>query len=141
MKKNKHKNNILRTFIQNQDPFHAKSRHLFSVLQTNVCFFIPILRHSAKTPAVLTVFYIRQSQYPYSAETVLQNIFHHDTRQHEQVAVGEVDELQDAVHHGVAECHERVHAADLQTVEDLTDEHDDLIAHHSSFHKLMMPDF
>lgn len=34
----------------------SKSRHLFSVLQTNVCFFIPILRHSAKTPAVLTVF-------------------------------------------------------------------------------------
>ena len=34
-------------------------------------------------------------------------IDHHDTRQHEQVAVGEVDELQDAVHHGVADGHQR----------------------------------
>ena len=60
---------------------------------------------------------------------------------HDEIAVCEVDQTNDAVHHGVAECHERVHAADLQTVEDLTDEHDDLIAHHSSFQKLMMPDF
>ena len=44
-----------------------------------------------------------------------------------------IDQSDDAVHHGVAEGHKRIHAADFQTVEDLTDEHNDRIAHHPSF--------
>lgn len=52
---------------------------------------------------------------------------------HDEVAVREIDQSDDAVHHGVAEGHKRIHAADFQTVEDLTDEHNDRIAHHPSF--------
>ncbi|EEQ55385.1 hypothetical protein BLIG_01709 [Bifidobacterium longum subsp. infantis CCUG 52486] len=47
--------------------------------------------------------------------------------------MGKVDQSDDAVDHGVAQCHQRVHAADFQTVEQLADEHDDLIGHSSPF--------
>jgi hypothetical protein len=33
--------------------------------------------------------------------------------------MGEVDQVDDAVHHGVAQRHQRVHAAQHQTVDDL----------------------
>ena len=57
----------------------------------------------------------------------------HDRLDHDEIAVGEVDQSDDAVDHGVAQCHQRVHAADFQTVEQLADEHDDLIGHSSPF--------
>ena len=41
---------------------------------------------------------------------------------HKQVTVGEVDELEDAVDHGVTEGHERVERADGHAVEDVLGE-------------------
>ena len=38
---------------------------------------------------------------------------------HQHLAMGEVDEVDDAVHHGVAQGHQRIHAAQHQTVDDL----------------------
>jgi hypothetical protein len=41
---------------------------------------------------------------------------------HQHLTVGEVDQVDDAVDHRVAQCHQRVHAAEHQTVDDLLDE-------------------
>ena len=41
---------------------------------------------------------------------------------HEQIAVGEVDHGQDAVHHGVAQGDQRIDAADLEGVEELLED-------------------
>jgi len=41
---------------------------------------------------------------------------------HQHVAVGEINQVEHAVHHGVAEGHQRIHAAQHQSIEDLLDE-------------------
>ena len=64
-----------------------------------------------------------------AASKVLQNGQRDHRAYHHHFAVREVDQAEDAVHHGVAQCHQGIHAALHQAVDDLLkkDFHDYLL--------------